>query len=75
VVVSGSGGDLPGATRTASSQCQTPQSDGGGGRARLRCGGPQDRNNRVLADPTLILEAWDVNRQGVGQRRIGLSKK
>ncbi|MDU0961393.1 MAG: TolC family protein, partial [Bradyrhizobium sp.] len=28
----------------------------------------------VLADPTLILEAWDVNRQGVGQRRIGLEQ-
>ena len=29
----------------------------------------------VLADPTLILEAWDVNRQGVGQRRIGLEQE
>ncbi|MCK1709111.1 TolC family protein [Bradyrhizobium sp. 143] len=28
----------------------------------------------VLADPTLILEAWDVNRQGVGQRRIGFEQ-
>lgn len=28
----------------------------------------------VLADPTLILEAWDVNRSGVGQRRIGLEQ-
>ena len=29
----------------------------------------------VLADPTLILEAWDVNRQGVGQRRIGFEQE
>ena len=29
----------------------------------------------VLADPTLILEAWDVNRQGVGQRRIGFDQE
>jgi len=29
----------------------------------------------VLADPALILEAWDVNRQGVGQRRIGLEQE
>ena len=29
----------------------------------------------VLADPTLILEAWDVNRQGVGQRRFGLEQE
>jgi outer membrane protein TolC len=29
----------------------------------------------VLADPTLVLEAWDVNRQGVGQRRIGLEQE
>ncbi len=29
----------------------------------------------VLADPTLILEAWDVNRQGVGQRRVGLEQE
>ncbi|MGH6712087.1 MAG: TolC family protein [Bradyrhizobium sp.] len=29
----------------------------------------------VLADPTLILEAWDVNRQGVAQRRIGLDQE
>ena len=29
----------------------------------------------VLADPTLILEAWDVNRQGVGQRRIGIDQE
>lgn len=29
----------------------------------------------VLADPTLILEAWDVNRQGVGQRRIGVDQE
>jgi len=28
-----------------------------------------------LADPTLILEAWDVNRQGVGQRRIGFDQE
>lgn len=28
----------------------------------------------VLADPTLILEAWDVNRQGVGQRRVGFEQ-
>src|SRR5437660_12420252 len=28
----------------------------------------------VLADPTLILEAWDVNRQGVGMRRIDLEQ-
>jgi cobalt-zinc-cadmium efflux system outer membrane protein len=28
----------------------------------------------VLADPTLVLEAWDVNRQGVGQRRIGIDQ-
>lgn len=29
----------------------------------------------VLADPTLILEAWDVNRQGVGQRRVGVDQE
>lgn len=29
----------------------------------------------VLADPTLILEAWDVNRQGVGQRRVGIEQE
>jgi outer membrane protein, heavy metal efflux system len=29
----------------------------------------------VLADPTLILEAWDVNRLGVGQRRIGFDQE
>jgi len=29
----------------------------------------------VLADPTLILEAWDVNRLGVGQRRFGLEQE
>jgi outer membrane protein TolC len=29
----------------------------------------------VLSDPSLILEAWDVNRQGVGQRRIGLEQQ
>src|SRR6266852_6032439 len=29
----------------------------------------------ILADPTLILEAWDVNRQGVGQRRIGFDQE
>ncbi len=29
----------------------------------------------VLADPTLILEAWDVNRHGVGQRRIGFDQE
>lgn len=29
----------------------------------------------VLADPTLILEAWDVNRQGVGQRRVGVEQE
>jgi outer membrane protein TolC len=29
----------------------------------------------VLADPTLILEAWDVNRQGVAQRRIGVDQE
>ena len=29
----------------------------------------------VLADPTMILEAWDVNRIGVGQRRIGLEQE
>ena len=29
----------------------------------------------VLADPTLILEAWDVNRQGVGQRRFGVEQE
>ena len=29
----------------------------------------------VLADPTLVLEAWDVNRQGVGQRRIGIDQE
>ncbi|WP_244628516.1 TolC family protein [Tardiphaga robiniae] len=28
-----------------------------------------------MADPTLILEAWDVNRQGVGQRRIGFDQE
>jgi len=31
----------------------------------------KDRYAVVLADPPLILEAWDVNRQGVGQRRFG----
>lgn len=29
----------------------------------------------VMADPTLILEAWDVGRQGVGQRRIGFDQE
>lgn len=29
----------------------------------------------VLADPTLILEAWDVNRRGVAQRRIGVDQE
>lgn len=29
----------------------------------------------VLADPTLILEAWDVNRKGVGQRRFGVEQE
>lgn len=29
----------------------------------------------VLPDPTLILEAWDVNRQGVAQRRIGIDQE
>jgi cobalt-zinc-cadmium efflux system outer membrane protein len=29
----------------------------------------------VLADPTLILEAWDVNRRGVGQRRFGIEQE
>lgn len=29
----------------------------------------------VLADPTLILEAWDVNRQGVAQRRVGIEQE
>jgi len=28
----------------------------------------------VLADPSLVLEAWDVNRLGVGQRRFGLEQ-
>ncbi len=28
----------------------------------------------VLSDPTLILEAWDVNRQGVAQRRVGIEQ-
>ena len=29
----------------------------------------------VLADPALILEAWDVNRLGVGQRRFGIEQE
>ncbi len=29
----------------------------------------------VLADPTLVLEAWEVNRIGVGQRRIGIEQE
>jgi cobalt-zinc-cadmium efflux system outer membrane protein len=29
----------------------------------------------VLADPTLILAAWDVNRLGVGQRRFGAEQE
>lgn len=29
----------------------------------------------VLADPALILEAWDVNRQGVAQRRVGIEQE
>jgi hypothetical protein len=29
----------------------------------------------VLADPTFILEAWDVNRFGVGQRRFGIEQE
>lgn len=28
----------------------------------------------VLADPTIMLEAWDVNGRGVGQRRIGVEQ-
>src|SRR5436190_21078550 len=29
----------------------------------------------VLADPALLLEAWDVNRLGVGQRRLGVEQE
>ncbi len=29
----------------------------------------------VLADPALVLEAWDVNSLGVGQRRFGLEQE
>jgi len=29
----------------------------------------------VLADPTLVLEAWDVNSVGVGQRRFGIEQE
>jgi len=29
----------------------------------------------VLADPTLVLEAWDVNSLGVGQRRFGIEQE
>jgi cobalt-zinc-cadmium efflux system outer membrane protein len=29
----------------------------------------------VLADPTLVLEAWDVNSLGVGQRRFGVEQE
>jgi cobalt-zinc-cadmium efflux system outer membrane protein len=29
----------------------------------------------VLADPALVLEAWDVNRLGVGQRRFGIEQE
>jgi cobalt-zinc-cadmium efflux system outer membrane protein len=29
----------------------------------------------VLADPVLVLEAWDVNRLGVGQRRFGVEQE
>jgi cobalt-zinc-cadmium efflux system outer membrane protein len=29
----------------------------------------------VLADPTLVLEAWDVNGLGVGQRRFGIEQE
>ncbi len=29
----------------------------------------------VLADPTLVLEGWDVNRQGVAQRRVGIEQE
>jgi outer membrane protein TolC len=29
----------------------------------------------VLDDPTLVLEAWDVNSLGVGQRRFGVEQK
>jgi cobalt-zinc-cadmium efflux system outer membrane protein len=29
----------------------------------------------VLADPTLSLEAWDVNSQGVAQRRFGINQE
>jgi hypothetical protein len=29
----------------------------------------------VLADPALVLEAWDVNRLGVGQRRFGVEQE
>src|SRR5258708_6473011 len=29
----------------------------------------------VLGDPALVLEAWDVNRLGVGQRRFGLEQE
>ena len=29
----------------------------------------------VLADPTLVLEAWDVNSLGVGQRRFGVTQE
>ncbi|MEA2831451.1 MAG: hypothetical protein QOF22_2199, partial [Bradyrhizobium sp.] len=29
----------------------------------------------VLADPSLVLEAWDVNSLGVGQRRFGVEQE
>src|SRR5258708_5943410 len=29
----------------------------------------------VLADPSLVLEAWDVNSLGVGQRRFGIEQE
>src|SRR6266702_2213830 len=29
----------------------------------------------LLADPALVLEAWDVNRLGVGQRRFGVEQE
>ena len=54
---------------------QASQSDGSGGFAQFDAAVHKIGTAGVLADPSLNLEAWDVNRLGVGQRRLALDKK
>lgn len=58
-----------------SSQCQTPKPDSRRGCTRVRCRGSKIGTAGVLAAPTFILAAWDVNRQGLGQRCIGVAAR